>query len=195
MSFANKISIFRIIVVPFFIASVLYYSPERDFLRFFSLTAFLLAVISDGIDGYIARVRGQKTKFGAIIDPLADKLLLISAFICLRMIGGNYPAGIKFPLWLIIIVISRDFIILLGSVILHLVQGDLKIIPTKVGKLTAVLQMGCIIGVILQFNWQVSMGIWYLTGFFTILSGFMYIIRGFRILNVNGVKSNNSLSR
>ena len=189
MSFANKISVFRIIVVPFFIASVLYYSPEKDFLRLVSLAIFVLAVISDAVDGYIARLKGEKTKAGAIIDPLADKLLLISAFICLRMVGGRYSAEISFPLWLIIFVISRDLIILLGSAIIYLLQGDLKILPTKFGKITAALQMGCIIALLLQ--WTGSIILWYLTAFFTVLSGFGYIRRGITVLNSNGAKTAN----
>jgi len=189
MTFANKISIFRIIVVPFFIVFVLSSNPENDFLRRISLIIFLLAVISDAVDGYIARLKGEKTKAGSIIDPLADKLLLISAFICLRIMGSNYPDGITFPLWLVIIVISRDFIILLGSAIIYLVQGDLKIIPTKLGKITTVLQMACIISLLLR--WPFSIIIGYLTVLFTVLSGSGYIRRGFNTLNVNGAKINN----
>ena len=189
MTFANKISIFRIIVVPFFIAFVLSSGPEKDFLRVVSLLIFLLAVISDAIDGYIARLKGEKTRAGTIIDPLADKLLLISAFICLRIMGGNYPDGIMFPLWLIIIVISRDFIILLGSAIIYLVQGDLKIAPTKLGKITTVLQMACIVSLLLR--WPFSIIIGYFTVLFTVLSGSGYIRRGFNTLNVDGAKINN----
>jgi CDP-diacylglycerol--glycerol-3-phosphate 3-phosphatidyltransferase len=192
MSFANKISIFRIIVVPFFIASVLYYDPQRDFLRFVSLGIFLLAVISDAADGYIARLKKEKTRAGTIIDPLADKLLLISAFICLRLVAKSYPAGINFPLWLIIIVISRDVVILLGSAVIYLLQGDLRIVPTKLGKITAALQMICIITLIIQ--WPLSRFVWYFTILFTVLSGFGYIRRGINILNVNGSKINNRLN-
>src|SRR3989338_7065868 len=86
LSFANKVTIVRILTVPFFIATVLYYAPERDYLRLAALCIFLVAVISDVIDGYIARTWKEKTKAGAILDPLADKLLLISAFICLYKI-------------------------------------------------------------------------------------------------------------
>ncbi len=82
LTFANKITICRILAVPFFIATVLYYSPQRDHLRYAALGIFLFAVISDVIDGYIARTRHQKTRAGAILDPLADKLLLISATGC-----------------------------------------------------------------------------------------------------------------
>ena len=83
LTFANKVTVGRILLVPFFIATVLYLSDSRPNLRYIALGLFLLAVISDVIDGYIARTHHQKTKAGAILDPLADKILLISAFICL----------------------------------------------------------------------------------------------------------------
>jgi len=153
MNFANKITIFRILAVPFFIASVLYYTPERDVLRYVSLGIFLLAIISDVVDGHIARTRRQRTKGGAILDPVADKILLISAFICL-FLKDSFPQGIKFPLWIILFVISRDVIILLGSMIIYIVHGDLEIVPTKWGKLTTFFQTLSIIGILLQ--WQFS---------------------------------------
>src|SRR3989338_2065947 len=110
LTFANKITIVRIVAVPFFIATVLYYSPEENYLRYVALGIFLFAVISDVIDGYIARTRDQKTRAGAILDPLADKLLLISAFICLYKIGIQL-GEIHFPVWFVVAVISRDVIL------------------------------------------------------------------------------------
>jgi len=97
LNFANKITIARIIAVPIFIGTVLYYSKQNDFLRFVSLGVFLFAVISDVFDGYIARTRNQKTKAGAILDPLADKFLLISAFVCLFYKGNFWADVIRFP--------------------------------------------------------------------------------------------------
>lgn len=188
LNFANKVTIFRILAVPFFIASVLYYNPQRDILRYVSLGIFLLAVISDIVDGYIARTQRQKTKGGAILDPLADKILLISAFICL-FVKDNFPLGIKFPLWIILFVISRDTIILLGSMVIYLVHGELEIVPTKWGKLTTFFQSLAIIGILLQFKF--SFIIWYATAFFTAISGFGYIRKGIKVLNVtNGHKNN-----
>src|SRR3990167_1906280 len=113
LSFANKVTICRILAVPIFIL-VLAYSPQRQYFREIAIGVFLLAVISDVVDGYIARRWYQKTTAGAILDPLADKLLLISAFVCLYTLGKTF-GGVQFPLWLVLIVISRDVILLVGA--------------------------------------------------------------------------------
>lgn len=83
MNIANKISTFRILCVPFFIASLIYYTPQREYLRFVALGIFVLGVVSDAVDGYIARKSKQISKAGLVLDPLGDKLLLMSAFIFL----------------------------------------------------------------------------------------------------------------
>lgn len=182
LSFANKITLLRILAIPFFIETIVYYVPGRDYLRYAALGIFSFAVISDIIDGYIARVRHQKTKAGAILDPLADKLLLISAFICLYKVGGLLGA-IKFPLWVVLTVISRDVILLLGSMIIYLVQGYLTIEPTRWGKATTFFQILCIFGVLLQ--WSFSFFIWGGTVVLTVISGLGYIGRGIKVLNVS----------
>lgn len=176
MNFANKISTFRILSVPFFISTLIYYNPQRDFLRFVALGIFLLAVISDGIDGYIARKTKDKSKAGLVLDPLADKVLLMSAFICLYFIN----TGLRFPLWVVLIVISRDLIILLGAVVIFIVKQDLSSSPTRWGKLTTFFQMFSVISVLLKFN--LSYCLWWLAVAFTIISGIDYTIRGFKIL-------------
>ncbi len=180
LSFANKVTAGRIIAIPFFIALLLYYSPERDYLRYVALGMFLFAVITDVIDGYIARTRHQKTKAGAILDPLADKLLLISAFVCLNKLDGLLGA-VEFPLWVVLAVISRDVILLLGSMIIYLVQGRLDITPTRWGKTTTFLQILCVIGILLQ--WIFSPLLWYAAVVLTVISGIGYIRKGIKVLN------------
>lgn len=180
ITFANKVTIGRIFVVPFFIATVLYYSRDRDYLRYVAFGIFLFAVISDVIDGYIARTRHQKTKAGAILDPLADKLLLISAFVCLT-IKGDLFSSVQFPLWLVVAVISRDVILLLGAMIIHLVKGELTIVPSVWGKATTFFQIVCIIGILLQ--WSVFQIFWPVTAVLTVISGFGYILNGIKTLN------------
>jgi len=182
LTFANKVTIFRILSVPVFIATVVYYNPQRDFLRFVALGIFSLAVISDVIDGYIARRYREKTKAGAVLDPLADKLLLISAFICLYLTKDLF-GGVRFPLWLVLIVVSRDFFIILGSGLIYAMQGDLKVIPTKWGKATTFFQVASVIALFLQF--QYSFLIWYVTVFLTLVSGLGYLRKGVKILNVS----------
>ncbi len=187
MNFANKVSIFRIITIPFFLSIVLYYSPQRDFLRFVALGVFLLAALSDFIDGYIARVKGQKTKFGSIIDPLADKLLLITSFICLYTKNNIHPEALL-PLWVILTIISRDVIILLGAIIIYLLKQDLNINPSAFGKFTTFSQMGTIIAFLLRLDF-VNI-IWNIAVVFTIISGIDYLRKGVLILNTIDVKAN-----
>lgn len=183
MTFANKVTLARILAVPFFISAVLYYAPERDFLRFVALGLFMFAVISDVIDGYIARLRHQRTKAGAILDPLADKLLLISAFICLYKIGIWFES-VRFPIWLVISVISRDVILLLGAMVIYLVQGNLTIEPTPWGKATTFFQVMAVLGILLQ--WPISSLIWYPALVLTVISGVDYMRKGIKVLNNNG---------
>ena len=189
LSFANKVTICRILAVPFFIAAIVYYSPEREYLRYVALGIFLLAVISDVIDGYIARTRHQKTKAGSILDPLADKLLLISAFICLHNVG-NLWGDLRFPLWLVIAVISRDVILLLGAMIIYAVQGNLEIVPTRWGKTSTFFQILCVLGILLQVD--LSFVVWYITIIFTFFSGVGYIRKGIKVLNVTVDPKNHS---
>ncbi len=178
MNFANKISTFRIVSVPFFVASLVYYNhyPEKDFLRYIALAIFLLGVLSDAVDGYIARKAKLHSKAGLILDPLGDKLLLISAFVCLFFL----PSEIKFPLWVTLVVISRDFLILLGALLIFIVKQTMNIAPTRWGKLTTTFQMASVIAVLLQLG--VAYILMFLAVFFTIISGFDYVSRGFKIL-------------
>jgi len=187
VNFANKVSIFRIISIPFFLSAVLYYSPQRDFLRFIALGIFLLAVVSDFIDGYIARVKKQKTKFGSIVDPLADKLLLISSFLCLYIKNDIYP-GVFLPLGVVLVIISRDVIILLGAIIIYLMREDLNVKPSAFGKFTTFFQMLTIILFIMRFKF-VNV-VWVIAVFFTIVSGIDYLRKGVLILSAIDVKNN-----
>jgi cardiolipin synthase (CMP-forming) len=182
LTFANKVTVGRILLVPFFIATVLYLSPARPYLRWLALSLFLIAVISDVIDGYIARTQGQKTKAGAILDPLADKILLISAFICLYIKRAQFD-DISFPLWFVVAIISRDVILLLGSMIVQLMTGKLDIEANRSGKLTAFLQIVCVLGILLQLKF--TFVFWYLALGATLFSGIVYIKEGIGAINGN----------
>ena len=186
MNFANKISAFRIVSVPFFVACLVYYSQDpagREYLRYVALAIFIAGVISDAVDGYIARMSKQLSKAGLILDPLGDKLLLMSAFICLYMA----PLAIRFPLPVILIVISRDILILLGAVVIFIVKQEINILPTRWGKLTTTFQMASVILVLLQ--WEYSFICWWIAVFFTAISGADYVMRGFKTL-YNNVDTN-----
>ncbi|NQT95917.1 MAG: CDP-diacylglycerol--glycerol-3-phosphate 3-phosphatidyltransferase [Candidatus Omnitrophica bacterium] len=180
MGLANKITIVRILLVPFLLTCFLYYKPEYDFLRFVALGIFILCGITDAVDGYIARRFYQKTKLGRILDPLADKLLLLTAFLSLSIMK-NIPLASRIPPWLTIIVISRDAIILLGSVIIFMMNKEIEIKPSLIGKVTTMLQMFMVIASLVQIAFLSIL--WWLTAFFTIASGLGYIWRGTKVLN------------
>jgi cardiolipin synthase len=183
MTLANKVTVGRIVIVPLFITTLLNYSPSRDDLRYIALAFFMVAVISDVVDGYIARRYYQKTKAGAILDPLADKLLLISAFSCLQWIAPQLPL-FHFPLWFVVTLISRDVILLIGASIIQSTTGNIPIEANLWGKITAFLQVMCVIGMLVQ--WDVSRHLWPFAVVMTIVSGLIYIREGIRVLNDAG---------
>lgn len=175
MNFANKITISRIILVPVFIAALIYYRPGQEMFRYMAFLIFSVAVLSDAVDGLIARRRPSKSRLGPFLDPIADKLLLVSAFVTLSL-NSNF----SLPAWLTIIVVSRDVIILLGSALIHIQTASLHIEPSRLGKMTTFFQMSTILATLLLPDF--SRFLWHLTAFFTICSGAGYIIRGSRIL-------------
>ncbi len=182
MNFANKISTFRILSVPFFIA-MLYYSRGNESLRVVALVIFIIAVFSDAIDGYIARKTKQKSQAGLVLDPLADKLLLVSAFISLYLFG-------EFPFWVALVVITRDIIITLGAVVIYMVKHNLNIASTIFGKIATIAQMLTVIVTLLRF--QFLHIFWWVTVILTIISGIIYVMRGFKILYAPDNSRNNS---
>jgi CDP-diacylglycerol--glycerol-3-phosphate 3-phosphatidyltransferase len=184
LTFANKVTVGRILIVPFFIAAVMYISPAHDYFRWCALALFLVAIISDVIDGYIARTRGQKTRAGAILDPLADKMLLISAFICLY-IKRDCFGDIYFPFWFVVAIISRDIMLILGAMIVQVTTGKLDIEANRSGKFTAFLQIVCVLGVLLQLKF--TFVFWYVALVATFISGVIYLKDGIKALNESSV--------
>src|SRR5688572_23677776 len=111
MTTANKITIFRVLLVPGFVVMVLYYvDTGTELFRILALLAFALAAVSDAIDGYIARRYNQHSELGKILDPLADKLLLVSGIVLLSL--HNEPHLDRLPLWLTGTIIGRDVLLL-----------------------------------------------------------------------------------
>lgn len=176
LNLANNITIARIILTPFFIAAVIYGRLD------IALVLFILATISDGLDGFIARALNQKTFLGTILDPIADKILLVSAFICLTLAKG-LPNDLNLPAYVPIIVISRDAFIVLGSVIINFVKGGVKIQPSFWGKITTFFQMITIVSVLVQFKH--SAYIWNTATILTVVSGIDYLLKGTKALSEN----------
>lgn len=179
MRLSNKLTVLRILLVPFFLTCIIYYWPGSERLRIIALGIFCIAILTDFIDGIIARTKKERTRLGSILDPLADKILLTTAFISLSQ--SRLP--ITLPPWIVITVISRDIIIILGAGIVQFITGHLEVSPTCLGKVTTFFQMATILSILLNFGF--SFVIWYIAVFFTVLSGFQYIYEGSKLLNEN----------
>jgi CDP-diacylglycerol--glycerol-3-phosphate 3-phosphatidyltransferase len=184
MTTANKITIARILLIPFFIVQVLYYAEHgREWQRVLALMCFAVGAISDGIDGYIARRYRQRSELGSVLDPLADKLLLVSGVVLLSL--DNQPYLDRLPVWLWVTIVSRDLLLLIGMVVIHLVCGAVVVRPHMVGKIATVLQMATVCWVLLKWR---SDWLFYLSvagAVFTGISGLIYIIAGVRQLNAS----------
>lgn len=173
MNLPNAITVLRIVLVPFFVSFL--FSGHYGY----ALFIFIMAGISDALDGAIARMMDQKTDFGVLLDPIADKILVLAAFITLAVLR-------KIPFWLTAAVIIRDSIILSGSLALYRLGFVGKIKPMLIGKATTFMLLALLVVVLLgvymgrEFAF-VEYLIW-LTTALVIVSGVQYIIRGFRIV-------------
>jgi CDP-diacylglycerol--glycerol-3-phosphate 3-phosphatidyltransferase len=144
LTLANKITISRILLIPLFVVLVVYYQRTGEqALRWTALAVFLTASISDAIDGWIARRFQQLSQLGATLDPLADKLLLVSALILLSRQG--IPHLPPLPLWLVATVLSRDALLILGCIVIHLTCGHVVVRPRFISKTGTVLQMAAVV--------------------------------------------------
>ena len=180
MSLANKLSLFRILLVPVFVLCLLYYRPgESETLRYVATALFLLGVVTDAVDGYVARAERQATRLGAILDPAADKLFLVTAFLCLSLIS-SLPESLRLPAWVPIIVLSRDLLIVFGWLLVVLITGNLQAYPSRLGKATTFFQMLTIVSVLL--GWRAAKPILWAAMALTILSGIGYVRRGNQLL-------------
>jgi CDP-diacylglycerol--glycerol-3-phosphate 3-phosphatidyltransferase/cardiolipin synthase len=187
VTFASKITIARICLVPVYVALAFYYGhtvkvgqPDES-LRWWALGVFVLAASSDGIDGWVARRFKQHSKFGAYIDPIADKALLLSGVITLSLVDWGAP-GWRLPLWFAAVVVLRDCIILGGIKILYLNHREVKILPHWTGKITTVAQMVAIGWVMLRVTDISPVYPCFVAAVFTIWSSVAYIRQGQRIL-------------
>lgn len=145
LTLANQITILRIVLIPVFVLLLVY-----GFLGW-SLVVFLVAGITDALDGLIARLTGQRTSLGAWLDPMADKLLLVTTFIVLTL--PSLPLTNHIPLWLTVFVISRDVVIVGVVAIVNLAAGPRTFRPSMLGKLaTATFIVTSV--VIMYFNYR-----------------------------------------
>ncbi len=181
MTTANKVTILRMLLIPFFVVEILYYVKfGNDLHRVAGLCTFAVAAICDGVDGYIARRYNQYSELGAILDPLADKLLLVSGVVLLSFDHG--PLIGQMPLWLTVTIIGRDLLLLLGLVVIQITVGKVKVQPRIVGKVATVLQMASVLWLLLKWDtrWDARWFFWLAVGtaLCTGISGLLYVYEG-----------------
>jgi len=174
LNLPNLLTILRILLTPILIILIL--QKRLDL----ATGLFAIAALTDALDGLIARQFNQKTKTGAILDPVADKFLLTSAYLTLSAIDF-------LPQWLTILVISRDVIIVAGIIILFLFQNGVEIRPSIISKATTVFQLVTILMVMARQHLGVlSQGIevvYWVTAGLTVISGLHYMTVGVTLLN------------
>lgn len=179
MSLANKISLFRILLAPCLVASLVYYHPTRDWLRYLTLGLFVLGILTDALDGFVARSKQQQSQLGTVLDPVADKVLILSTLISLSIIRG-LPDWMRIPAWFNLIVITRDALLVTGTIVLFFLQGRWFVQPSRLGKWATFAQMLVIPMVLLGL--PVKMPVIIAAAVLTAVSAIHYIRVGIRVL-------------
>ena len=189
MNLANTITLSRMAMIPCFVLAVLYYAKgvaigaPQEWQRWLAMTFFALATLSDGVDGYIARHLNEKTRLGSILDPIADKALLLTSLFLLSWNHGR--AFDQIPLWFPVIVISRDIVVVLGVALIFMMGRGFDVQPSWTGKIATALQM-ITLGIVLLklpgLYWEIPL---WAAAVCTVVSGAAYVVHGMRKLTVN----------
>jgi cardiolipin synthase (CMP-forming) len=179
LTYANQLTILRMVFVPCFVILLIYGHPKS------ATILFVLAGITDGLDGLIARKFGQKTVLGSFLDPMADKILLTAAFITLTV--PSVPLVLHIPVWLTVLTISRDVLIAVSVLIIHLQTRHAEFPPSILGKCTTAVQL-LLVGICMLANFEIKAAIGFFpfvkfaTLAFTLASGLHYMYRSIRII-------------
>lgn len=173
MGLANWLTLLRILLIPVFVSLLVYRKPGL------ALTVFAVAALTDLLDGYVARSRGIQSRLGAFLDPMADKLLLTASFVTLTYVKA-------LPFWITAVVLSRDIILIVGALLIHMLGGRIYPRPTWAGKAATFFQILTVLTGLLSRYFRIRLVphtmIW-LAAVFTIVSGLQYIVQGMRFLN------------
>jgi cardiolipin synthase len=179
LTIANLLTILRLILIPVFVTAV-YYQQFR-----WALAVFLVAAVTDGLDGLVARSFNQKTQLGEVLDPMADKLLLVTAFVILSM--PRFTLTDPIPFWLTAVAISRDVIIVIGAAVINLTTGFSRFRPSIPGKLNTLIQIAMIVFFLAAnaFNLltEYLRVIYYVTLVMAVFSGLHYIAHINRLMS------------
>lgn len=183
----NLLTMLRMVMIPFFV-SLLFYQ------RFYwALAVFILAGVTDGLDGLFARRFDQHSQLGTILDPIADKLLLVTSFIVLSLPSispqQQPPSHLPVPFWVTAAVISRDVFILVGAAAINIVTGFRRFRPSLLGKINTVVQILAVVLILIAAGIPSRISGYYLPTVYAtvfllaILSGVHYVFFASKLLN------------
>jgi len=179
LTYANQLTILRMAFVPCFVLLLIYGHPKS------ATVLFLIAAFTDGLDGLLARKLQQKTVLGSFLDPMADKILLTAAFVTLTI--PSLPLVLHIPTWLTVLTISRDTLIALSVLIIHLQTHHTQFPPTLLGKCTTAIQL-VTVGVCMLANFRAGLAlaifpfVVYSALALTVASGLHYAYKSVKII-------------
>jgi CDP-diacylglycerol--glycerol-3-phosphate 3-phosphatidyltransferase len=161
----------------------------RDVMRYVSVFVFLVMAFSDVVDGYLARRKGQVTRLGSFLDPMADKLLMACACVLLAMPGGGV-AGFPLPPTVAVLIIGKDMFLLIGFIIIYFITFQVRIVSVLIGKVATALQLSMVAAILLapEISRFVPGWIWFLRVLWwaaagtAILATLIYIHNGSRYI-------------
>jgi len=169
---ANSITLFRLCLVPVFVWLIAGAGRKQA-----ALAVFIVMAVGDAADGLIARLRRETSQLGAVLDPAADKILLLSAYVVLS--NARIAAWPGVPEWLMLLVIGRDVYIVVGAASIKLLTDTLRVVPSFLGKSTTFAQMSTVILVLSDIaGYEALRAAFIITGFLTLASGIEYTLLG-----------------
>ncbi len=181
----NLLTVFRMVLIPVFVTLLFY----QKFV--WALAVFVLAGLTDGLDGLLARRFHQQSQLGTVLDPIADKLMLVSSFIVLSM-RSVFPqplsSHLPVPFWVTVAVISRDVFIIVGAAAINIMTGFRGFRPSWLGKLNTTVQIGGIAAIMFAASVPYYAGYYLPTVYVTVftlavLSGLHYIFFASKLMN------------
>lgn len=181
----NLLTVFRMVLVPIFVTLLFY---QRFVL---ALVVFVVAGITDGLDGLLARRFDQRSQLGTVLDPIADKLMLVTAFVVLSMrsvFPQPVPSHLPIPFWVTVTVISRDVFIVVGAAAINIMTGFRGFRPSWLGKVNTTVQIIAVCIIMLAASVPYGTGyylptLYVLVFTLTIVSGAHYIFFASKLLN------------
>ena len=199
LSWANRITIIRILLIVPFVSCMLKINDAaltpamQDLMRYIAILIFMAMALSDVLDGYLARKKGQTTKFGGFLDPVADKLLITCA--CLLLVSRRgHVDGFLLPPTVVVLIIGKDLFLLIGFVIIYFITSRFLIAPALIGKIATTLQLSMVAAILVapEVSAFVPGWIWFLRVLWwsaagtAILATLIYIRNGSRYIEQHG---------